>query len=384
MGSSAKCRKSPAKNARPLLTKSAALTLDKNEYSVKEASLILGVSMDTVSRHCKAGKLLGQPVTYGKKRTFVIPRQAILIYLQEQKQAEVLQQVRHLPQKSIPLPHAEYKKRFQKALETGTLNGKVYSPRTVDDYLHYLELYLARHDEISPEGLEEELAGIDPKRKATKVHYYKAILCFARFLVSKNVLEEDVIAAIKKLRPQENKNPVRHVVTLLELTRLEEACQTTSERFLLRLLVSTGLRVSEACSLNWSNINFERAEIVNIEGKGGKVRDVAIPPKAFAVFKEFYLKAEDKSADAPLLINRNGERMKPRGVHQRLESLGERAGVKVHPHALRRAYVTINANQGVPMKALQESCGHSDLATTSAYCRTSKDEALAIMKQVNW
>jgi site-specific recombinase XerD len=56
----------------------------------------------------------------------------------------------------------------------------------------------------------------------------------------------------------------------------------------------------------------------------------------------------------------------------------------VHPHALRRAYVTINANKGVPLKALQESCGHSDLKTTSDYCRTSKEEALAIMKQVAW
>ena len=50
-----------------------------------------------------------------------------------------------------------------------------------------------------------------------------------------------------------------------------------------------------------------------------------------------------------VLINRDGHRMTSRGVHNRLQRLGIKAGIqKVHPHALRRAFVTINSNQGIP------------------------------------
>ncbi len=68
------------------------------------------------------------------------------------------------------------------------------------------------------------------------------------------------------------------------------------------------------------------------------------------------------------------------GFYQRLERLGTKAGVKVSPHALRRAFVTINANKGRPLQMLQMACGHSNITTTRSYCLTSENEVIEAMK----
>jgi len=68
------------------------------------------------------------------------------------------------------------------------------------------------------------------------------------------------------------------------------------------------------------------------------------------------------------------------GLLQRVERLGQLACVKVSPHALRRAFVTINANKGRPLVILQRSCGHSDIKTTMSYCLTAEQEVIEAMK----
>ena len=118
-------------------------------------------------------------------------------------------------------------------------------------------------------------------------------------------------------------------------------------------------------------------------GKGSKYRDVPIPAKTMAEMTKRYQAIKPKDND-PLLIDRLAKRMGKSGLLQRVVRMGEAVGIPVHPHALRRAYVTINANNGVSLKALQITCGHSDLSTTSSYCRTTMDEAIEIVKSVDW
>jgi site-specific recombinase XerD len=72
--------------------------------------------------------------------------------------------------------------------------------------------------------------------------------------------------------------------------------------------------------------------------------------------------------------------MKRDNLYQLLQQIGKRAKVKVSPHALRRAFVTINANKGRPLQMLQMACGHSKITTTMSYCQTSEQEVIDAMK----
>ncbi len=50
-------------------------------------------------------------------------------------------------------------------------------------------------------------------------------------------------------------------------------------------------------------------------------------------------------------------------------------GVRVHPHALRHAYVTIALEQGAPIQHVQADVGHASIATTQHYDRGRRTRA---------
>lgn len=60
----------------------------------------------------------------------------------------------------------------------------------------------------------------------------------------------------------------------------------------------------------------------------------------------------------------------------RLKRLEKKTGVKLSPHALRRAFITYNLGCGVPLVVVQKLAGHSDAKTTQIYDRTSADAAM--------
>jgi integrase len=68
-------------------------------------------------------------------------------------------------------------------------------------------------------------------------------------------------------------------------------------------------------------------------------------------------------------------------IYNRLKRLGKEAGVTVSPHALRRCFVTLNANKGRPLQMLKHACGHSDIKTTMGYCMTTEQEVIEAMKE---
>jgi len=70
------------------------------------------------------------------------------------------------------------------------------------------------------------------------------------------------------------------------------------------------------------------------------------------------------------------------GLLNRIRRLGKKLNIDVSPHALRRAFVTINANKGRSLVMLQMACGHSDIKTTRSYCKTTEEEVIREMK--NW
>jgi integrase len=64
-------------------------------------------------------------------------------------------------------------------------------------------------------------------------------------------------------------------------------------------------------------------------------------------------------------LNDFGKQMDKDGLNQRIKRIGRLAGVTVTTHAMRRAFVTINANKGRSLVMLQMACGHADIVASS-------------------
>jgi integrase len=313
---------------------------------------------------------------YGKKVVYSVTSLSIESFLH--KHFESLES-----KKSTKVFKKEHKDCFTgwiASMEKGTLTGKSYSQTTIRDYERNLRGFFCHYREVTPETLKKALMKIDPVHFCKREHLYKACLCFSVYLVKEGLMDASITEQVKSLAPKRHLPPKRNTVKEDELQKLYEACQSPQDIAIVSLLSSTGLRASEACSLNVSDIDLMEGVLTVQCGKGGKRRQVGLSPSAMAALSKQIESLPASSKTAPVFLDLNGKRMTPRGLHARLERIGKAVGVTANPHALRRAFVTINANKGRPLQMLQRACGHSDIKTTMSYCRTSEQEVIDAMK----
>lgn len=139
-------------------------------------------------------------------------------------------------------------------------------------------------------------------------------------------------------------------------------------RTLVEVLLGTGMRISEALSLNCDSIDFKTRECLVI-GKGSKQRAIFFTEESIFWIQKYIARRIDKN---PALFVTTGER--PRRLrNQDLTRYFKRqrliAGInkKVTPHCLRHCFATHLAMNGAPFTEIKTLCGHSRLETTITY-----------------
>lgn len=270
--------------------------------------------------------------------------------------------------------------------------------RTVENYDHYLTVFLnhGKYEEpkdITPEKLREFRLWLNRQvtgnnrmtqttiKKKTQNYYLIAIRSFLKMLAKRGhtSLSSDQIE-LAKVEPRSV-----DIISADELNRLLSAPDKEEDeerkwrgKAILELLFSTGLRVSELCSLT-ADLDLHRDEF-SIRGKGGKVRVVFISPEA-KVAVGHYMKLRKDMSDA-LFVPLASEKKKMKGVNKdTYEGLDRRtierivkryammAGItkKVTPHVLRHCFATDLLSNGADLRSVQALLGHSNITTTQVY-----------------
>ncbi len=329
----------------------------------------------TVTRWCESGKLPAIAKPYGKKTTYLVSIQAVELFKAKQAKEQTEKQQERRQAK----PHQDYIGKWIKSMERGTLAGKVFSPRTVADYKDYANKFFTRHKRLTINTLTQELMRVPAHQYAKRDKLYKAMVCFAKCLIKHEIIDASFLDEAKALRPKRHKEPVRPTVNEEELLKALDYCKGIMDRVIVILLASTGIRASEACALTLKDIDFRERTLQIRNGKGGKSRKLGLPEQVTTVLQEYMAALPEGQTN--LFLNRDSQPMDRHGLHRRLTRIGRDAGVKVTPHGLRRAFVTINANKGRSLVLLQRSCGHTNIKTTMGYCMTSEQEVIEAMKQ---
>lgn len=128
----------------------------------------------------------------------------------------------------------------------------------------------------------------------------------------------------------------------------------------------TGLRVSEACSLDVENVlSYSRGHRVMLftEKGGGQ----AVVPQPAVVMRAIDAVAADR-AEGPLLLRRDGSRMVRHSAAKICARVARKAGItmKVTPHTFRHSMIVNAINAGVPLREVQLAARHADISTTIA------------------
>jgi integrase/recombinase XerD len=280
----------------------------------------------------------------------------------------------------MSIRHATYVITWIQAMRHGLLTGgRPYSENTIRSHSYNLQWFLERFEAVSLSNFKQAMLLIPIEKFAKRRATYEAINCFAKFLVEEGILEESVPGDLKRFKPRRHLPPKKLIVDQAGVDQLLTACQTPLDRLLLILLSQTGLRASEAAELKLEDLNLEERYLTVRRAKWGKSRRVGLTQASIEAIRTF-LPFRLVSDSAYLMSKNNGGPMDRHGILNRIRKLGRKAGISVSPHALRRAFVTINANKGRPLPMLQIACGHSNITTTRSYCMTTEDETVEAMK----
>ena len=143
------------------------------------------------------------------------------------------------------------------------------------------------------------------------------------------------------------------------------------DKAMFELLYSSGLRLSELCSLDLDGISIKERSC-RVVGKGNKTRDLPIGEKAIQGLRDWLLVRKKISVDSnkALFLNKNGKRLSTRSVQLRLERLSKKRGLPmVNPHMLRHSFASHILESSGDLRAVQEMLGHSDIGTTQIYTK---------------
>nr|WP_239579987.1 tyrosine recombinase XerC [Microlunatus panaciterrae] len=157
---------------------------------------------------------------------------------------------------------------------------------------------------------------------------------------------------------------------------------------ILELLYATGIRVSELCGLNLSDVDQER-RVIRVLGKGNKERTVPLGAPALRALTGWLDGGRGELADAgsgaAVFVGERGRRIDPRVVRRVVHrALGLVEGAPdLGPHGLRHAMATHLLEGGADLRSVQELLGHASLATTQIYTHVSNERLRRAFEQAH-
>jgi len=150
------------------------------------------------------------------------------------------------------------------------------------------------------------------------------------------------------------------------------------DRLIVELLYGAGLRVSELVGLRIEHYRRDEA-VLQVHGKGGKVRFVPLPSDTTAQLESYLQVARPqlaKSASAFLILGDRGQPLSRQGVFNRIRKFAQETGIgqSAGPHTLRHSYAVDLLKGGADLRAVQELLGHASIATTQIYTQLDVSE----------
>ena len=169
-------------------------------------------------------------------------------------------------------------------------------------------------------------------------------------------------------RPNAELRPREHL-TEREIDKLVEAAKGNrwGQRDATMILIAFrhGLRASELCGLQWSDVGFETGTLHLRRAKGGTTATHPLLGDELRALRS--LKRDAKSPF--IFVSERGAPFTVSGFAKLVERAGIEAKLpfKVHPHMLRHATGYALANRGVDTRSLQAYLGHRSIQSTVRY-----------------
>ena len=232
--------------------------------------------------------------------------------------------------------------------------------------------FLIRHGLVAASPIKNLLLPKVPKR-------------LPRFLTPQQM--EDLLHAPERLAQAGEKTTQPAGKSRGKLGRPVEGSVPRRDQAILETIYSCGLRISELCGLRVEDITRSE-QLVRVQGKGGKERQVPIGETALAAIAKYWRALPTAPrAREPVFLSSEKKMgpMKPRILQLRLKRYLEIAGLdpQLTPHKLRHSYATHLLDAGADLRSVQELLGHAHLVTTQVYTHVGTERLKRAYEQAH-
>ncbi len=243
---------------------------------------------------------------------------------------------------------------FARFLEERGYDYLKFGPKEYDEFLNYLS-----DRGLSPASVQ--------RVAATVKSFYRFLTLYEH--LPYNPLDEVPLPSYEKPLPKALS--YEEVMAILGAVEVSDDLRMR-DKVLLEMLYATGIRISEALSLNVLDVSVED-RYVRVVGKGNKERVVPFHGRMARLLEEYLKGAQPAlSRGKPILFpNSRGGRLSRVGAWKIVKFYAAKVGLphKVHPHVFRHTFATHMLMGGCDLRTLQELLGHTSVTTTERYLK---------------
>jgi len=206
-----------------------------------------------------------------------------------------------------------------------------------------------------------------------------SIRTYYKFLSSENILDENPVLLINNPKlPKKLPDVLSEKEISLIINSIQESSQFYQrDKAIIEMLYSCGIRVTELCNLEMSNL-FIDEDLIRVMGKGNKERLLPLGLRSKKYINDYIKHSRNshikKSGSSFVFVSRNGNQLTRAMINIILNKWTQVSGLKksVSPHKLRHSFATHLLEGGADLRFVQALLGHSDISTTQIYTHIDK------------
>jgi integrase/recombinase XerD len=273
-----------------------------------------------------------------------------------------------------------------------SLRARSLSPNTIKDYLCTLRKFREfvpgdpLISEIRKETIEAFLAHLsESMTNKSLLNRWIGLSAFWTWCVDEHLTRHHIVRKVKPPRPETKvidpltEMDVRALMTAAERSRsyrsnvfpgnVDNALPfAVRNKALILLLLDTGLRASELCSLSIHDVDIKSGHLT-VMGKGSKERQIPFSHRTAQALWRYLGQRQAPGPDDPLFLSRGGYRLGREELAHTMKMIGQRANVQshVHPHRFRHTFAINYLRNGGDVYTLQKILGHSTMEMCRRY-----------------
>ena len=200
-------------------------------------------------------------------------------------------------------------------------------------------------------------------RKISTLKNYLKFLHTEKIIDQTDFQEFESLSTVKKIPKAISKSQMEQI-----FEDLKKSKQTNAGLYILilKLIYLSGLRISEALNLKWSDINYQDNSIY-VYGKGSKERKVFI-------INDYLVQLKNLEKNNQYIFTINKKKISTRSVNKFLQNCYDNSLIKnkLSSHIFRHSFATTMLENNADIRHIQKLLGHSSISTTEIYTKVAK------------